>query len=584
VNVQQPLARGVAAISHGRKSVPLVCPAPNGRIIRAPRNFSYAAVDTANGLVYYLTNTPGHRSESEAAMRASGSITAGLMLLLAAAASAGDSRDLTAKIDHHIEAAWKANGAMPAARADDAEFLRRIYLDLAGRIPTVYELRRFLDDKSSDKRAKEIDKLLDGPGFVQHFATIYRREWLPQTLTNPQLQFFGMQFEIFMRKQLKSGRRYDQIVRDLVTVPPTGLMTGNEPGAAGAIAFLAVNELKPENIASATARLFLGVKVECAQCHDHPFDAYTREQFWEFTAFFAGLQPTSLRGNRAPSEALEIRSVMIPGTEKKVSAKFLTGGAPQFREKVSPRVTLMDWMTAKDNPYFARNAVNRMWAQFFGVGIVDPLDEPGDKNPPSHPKLLDDLARDFAESSYDIKYLIRAIVNSRAYQLSSSASGASDHEERTFARMKVRGLTPEQLFDSLVIATGYREHSAGEGSVAPNSARGEFLARFATTERLSEVQTSILQALTLMNGKFIGEMTNVERSETLTAVMKSPFMDTAQQVETLYLAAISRRPRAEELKKLVAYVDRGGPSGDRDKALADVFWALLNSSEFGFNH
>jgi hypothetical protein len=361
-------------------------------------------------------------------------------------------------------------------------------------------------------------------------------------------------------------------------------VVGGQPNSSGAIAFLAVNELKPESIAASTARLFLGVKVECAQCHNHPFEDYTREQFWELTAFFAGLQPTNPRSNRAPTEAIEVRSISIPNTDKKVTAKFLNGGTPAFKEKVSPRVTLMDWMTAKDNPYFARNAANRMWAQFFGVGLIDPLDEPGEKNPPSHPKLLAELSRGFVDSGYDLKYLIRAIVNSRAYQLSSAAANASAHEERVFARMKVRGMLPEQLFDSLVVATGFREHLRAPDLVAPESPRGQFLARFATTERLSEVQTSILQALTLMNGRFIGEMTSVEKSETLAAVSGSPFMDTAQQVETLYLAAISRKPRAEELKKLVAYVERGGPSGNRDKALADVFWALLNSSEFGFNH
>src|SRR5262245_40739464 len=156
-------------------------------------------------------------------MRASGGITAGLMLLLAAAASAGASRELTAKIDREIEAGWKANGVTPAPLADDAEFLRRVYLDLAGRIPTFHEITQFLDDKAPNKRAKKIDELLAGPGFVQHFSTVYRREWLPQTITNPQIQFFGRLFEEWLRKQLREGKHYDQIVRELVTVPPSGL-------------------------------------------------------------------------------------------------------------------------------------------------------------------------------------------------------------------------------------------------------------------------------------------------------------------------------------------------------------------------
>jgi len=227
-----------------------------------------------------------------------------------------------------------------------------------------------------------------------------------------------------------------------------------------------------------------------------------------------------------------------------------------------------------------------MWGNFFGAGIIDPIDEPNDANPPSHPELLDEMAKAFADSGYDLKYLISAIVGSKAYQLSSSAPGASGSPDRTFSRMKVRGLTPEQLFDSLALATGYREDRQNfqRGFVNPGIPRGEFLAKFNSTERPSEVQTSILQALTLMNGKFIGELTSVEKSESLSAVTHAPFMNTADKIEALYLVTISRPPSADELKKLTAYVDKGGPSGDPKKALADVFWALLNSSEFGFNH
>ncbi len=377
------------------------------------------------------------------------------------------------------------------------------------------------------------------------------------------------------------------MVCEMITAPPYGYYDGSANGGNMATAFLMANELKPENIAAASARLFLGVKIECAQCHNHPFETWKREQFWQFASFFAGITPVGQNQNfrRAPAEAIEIRSLTIPDLNKKVSAKFLDGKEPQFKEKVSARVTLADWMTAKENPYFARNAVNRLWANFFGTGLIDPLDEPGDQNPPSHPELLKELSQAFADCGYDLKYLIKAIVSSKAYQLSSVAPGASATADRTFSRMKVRGLTPEQLFDSLALATYYRDQP---GSMRmyndPRSARGEFLAKFSSTERLSDVQTSILQALTLMNGKFIGELTSVERSELLDSVIKSPFFDTPQRIEALYLAAVSRKPTAEELGKLTDYVDKGGPTGDVNKSLADVFWALLNSSEFGFNH
>src|SRR5262249_49297606 len=262
-----------------------------------------------------------------------------------------------------------------------------------------------------------------------------RREWLPQTVTNPQFQFFGPQFELWLRRQLRDNAPYDKMVRDLLTVPPGGDFRGPafDPTSPPPVAFLEVNEMRPENVASATARMFLGVKIECAQCHNHPFETWTRQQFWEFASFFAGLTPIDVqRGRRAPVEAIEIRSLKIPDTDKRASARFLDGGTPAFKDKVSSRVTLVDWMTAKDNPYFARTAVNRMWAHFFGIGLIDPVDEPNDANPPSHPELLNELAKSFAASNYDLKYLIRAIVNSRAYQLSSSAPSASASSDRTF--------------------------------------------------------------------------------------------------------------------------------------------------------
>jgi len=516
-----------------------------------------------------------------------GGLTVALALLAGPLAAAPpDPAALSARIDKHISDGWKANEAIPAPPADDAEFLRRVYLDLAGRVPRVQEVRDFLADSSPGKRRQKIDELLNGPGYVHHFSIVWRREWLPQTLSNPNLQFVTPQFEQWLQKQLRENVSYDKMVKEIITAAPYAFYDGTGYNQANATAFLMVNELRPEMVAAATSRLFLGVKIECAQCHNHPFDTWKRNQFWEYASFFAGLQPVdNMRIRRAPVEAIEVRSLKIPETNTTVSAKYFDGKQPKFQEKVSSRVTLAEWMTAKDNPYFARNAVNRMWGQFFGHGIIDPIDEPNDANPPSHPELLNELAKAFADSGYDLKYLIAAIVGSKAYQLSSASPSASATPDRTFSRMKVRGLTPEQLFDSLSLATGYREPTQPfQRGVNPGSARGEFLAKFNSTERPSEVQTSILQALTLMNGKFIGQLTSVENSELLAAVTSSPFMSTADKVEALYMATVSRAPRPDELTRLTAYVDKGGPKGDPRKALADVYWALLNSSEFGFNH
>jgi hypothetical protein len=279
----------------------------------------------------------------------------------------------------------------------------------------------------------------------------------------------------------------------------------------------------------------------------------------------------------------------IPGTDKEVEARFLDGEEPKFDKDTNPRAVLADWMTAKDNPFFARAAANRVWAHFFGIGIIDPLEEPGPENPPSHPELLDELAFQFAAHDFDFKYLIRAITASKAYQISSLRTDPSQDDARAFARMALKGLTGEQFFDSVARATGYTD-----GNQAVNqrvllrggagNPRAEFLVKFANSaDKRTEFQTSILQALTLMNGRFIDDATSVQNSTTLQS-LTVPWWTTEQRIEVLYLKTLSRKPRPEELQRLVKYVDAGGPSGDKQQALADVFWALLNSPEFIFNH
>jgi hypothetical protein len=242
-------------------------------------------------------------------------------------------------------------------------------------------------------------------------------------------------------------------------------------------------------------------------------------------------------------------------------------------------------MTSKDNPYFARAAANRLWAHFLGLGIVEPVDDFNDENLPSHPEILDDLAREFAAHDFDLKFLVRAITLSKAYQLTSAATHPSQDDPRQFARMAVKGLTPEQLYDSIVQATGYRDPTpANQRLYDFQSPRAVFVSKFAAQEKRTEYHTSIPQALALMNSQLMADVTSLNRSETLAAVTEAPFLDTAAKVETLFLAALSRKPRPEEAERLVKYVDDGGAAKSQKKALADVFWALLNSPEFILNH
>lgn len=499
---------------------------------------------------------------------------------------------LAENIDRLIAVEWQRHNAKPAPMADDAEFCRRVYLDIAGRIPRVSETLEFLEDKDPNKRAKLVERLLDGPGYVANFTNVWRALMVPQAANNQQLQFLVPQFENWLRKQLRDNTAYDVLVREMLTQPVgQGGARGFQPnpGNVSPVAFFQANENKPENLAASTSRLFLGVKLECAQCHDHPFQAdLKKKKFWEYAAFFAGIQTRGMGGAFAPAQDdPKLREIKIPNSDKTVQARFLDGAEPVWNEGGNARLTLATWMTAKDNPYFARATVNKLWAHFMGIGLIEPVDEPGPDNPPSHPELLDALAQGFAANDFDLKFVIRAIVLSKTYQLSSTATDDSQDEVRLFARAHIKGLSPEQFFDSLALATGYREqvNPQQRGFFGQNNARTEFLQKFANhQDKKTEVQTSILQALALMNGKFIADATSLERSETLAAIVEFPNFTTADRIEKLYLATLSRKPRPHELERLVKYVDKGGAVNNPKTALADVFWALLNSSEFILNH
>jgi len=506
-----------------------------------------------------------------------------------------DARALADRLDGYLLSGWQRDQVTPAALADDAEFIRRASLDIAGKIPPVAEVRRFLKDPSSVKRQKLVEDLLAGPGYVNHMTQVWRQLLLPETEANFELRYLQPGFEVWLRQQFDQNVGYDKMVRQLVTLSfgngrdgmaaPAALY-GGDPNGASPMAFYQAKEGKPENLAATTARLFLGARLECAQCHDHPFARWKREQFWGLAAFFAGLQRPQGQGFFGPiSELGDRREMAIPGTDRVVQANFLDGSEPRWKYKVGSRVTLADWMTAKDNPYFARAAVNRMWAHFFGTGIVEPVDDFNDQNKPSHPELLGDLAREFAAHDFDLKFLVRAITFTKAYQLSSAASDPSQDDARQFARMAVKGLTPEQLFDSLVQATGYNDRMpANQRLYDVQSPRAVFLSKFSAQDKRTEYQTSIPQALALMNSSVISDVTSGQRSETLGAVTEAPFLDTAGKVEALFLASLSRKPRPEEAQRLVKYVNEGGAAKDRKKALGDVFWALLNSPEFILNH
>lgn len=499
---------------------------------------------------------------------------------------------LAAQIDRRFEHHFQAEQIVPAPPASDAEFHRRVTLDLIGRIPTVAEVRAFLADDDPDKRSCLIDRLLASPEHSRHFAETWRALLLPEADSDREMRYFEAGMEAWLVEFRSQRRGFDELVRDLLTVPIAGpdqtpqvvLRDLNRPNP---IAFIASKDAEPGKLAAATTRLFLGIRLECAQCHDHPFDTWTSEQFWNQAAFFAGIERRG-RGAFAPLiEAPNTRMIPVMHTEATVPARFLDDTYPRTEEGVSSRRALAEWITAPGNPYFARAIVNRVWGQLMGVGLVDPVDDFQSANPPSHPELLDDLAEHFIAADFDLDFLYRAICRSNAYGRTSRETDASQNDPHDFARMSIKPLSVEQLDASLLLALGEEEGADGSpGGRGRTSARRIVANMFHTEPDSGPPITSILQSLMLMNSDLVDAAADPAKSSRLKRVLRDYPDDIEHQLDALYLATLSRLPTSDEAERLVAHVQDAASSdpSERARRLGNVFWALLNSAEFRWNH
>ncbi|MBX7166496.1 MAG: DUF1549 and DUF1553 domain-containing protein [Pirellulales bacterium] len=494
-------------------------------------------------------------------------------------------RRTAARIDEQLAAAWSRAQIQPAALADEAELHRRVWLDLAGVIPPVAEVRAYLADNSSDKYERLIDRLLAGPLYPRSFAARWRSVLVPEAETNRQLANFVIGDEMWLQNALRANQPYDALVRAFVEAPlgteqqPTNPFAASDRPAAP-LGYYFAKQGKPENIAAGITRAFLGVRVECAQCHDHPFADWKRKQFWGLAAFFAGIaqQQPGNQFSALLEKPLPQAEIVISGTEQIVPAAFIDDRQPDWKTGESPRAAFAQWLTSRENPWFARAAVNRVWAQLFGVGFVDPVDDFDPNNPPSHPEILELLAGDFVEHDFDLRHLLRSVLLTRAYRATSARQDETPVDPRMFNGMPLRGLTREQVLDSVAQATGAPASPVRFTQFfVINDLTESFLS---SPDKPTEFEMSVAQALTLMNGQTVTGATSLNDSLTLMAAAELPGLTPQQRIETLYLATLSRPPRAEELQRLLAYVE----AGEQRQALADVFWALLNSSEFLFNH
>ena len=471
----------------------------------------------------------------------------------------------------------------PAPLSSDSEFLRRAYLDLIGRVPRVSEAREFLDSRQPDKRENLIADLVQRPGYATRMANAWREFLLP---VGTDLEANGgiAGFETWLREHIALNTPYNELVTEL-------LQAEGDATQSGPALFFTAWELKPEKLAASTSRAFLGLQVQCAECHDHPFDHWTQQDFWGYAAFFGRLSPTDTNlPPGIPAQSFIERAtgtVTIPETTEVVLPRLL-GAQGQVSDQQDLRRQLAEWIVHDQNPYFARAAVNRIWAQLFGRGLVDPPDDMSLQNPASHPELLDDLATFFRATHYDVRHLVLTLAGTRAYQLSSQPSLEAPRPADAFAQMAVKSLTAEQLFDSLATATCKLQPASNGGQTFGlnrilDRDRQTFLGQFrSSASSVTEYQLGLTQALTMLNGQLTNEAGSQEQGDLLGA-LDAPFFTDVDRLETLFLAALARRPTAAEQQRFSDYLAATKTNEDRRQAFGDLFWALLNSSEFTLN-
>jgi hypothetical protein len=519
-------------------------------------------------------------------LHAVGSVVAALVLAAHAAADPPSEAEMAARIDARLAEACQRENVQPAPLAEDPEFLRRAWLDLCGTIPPINDpdgisgIRGFLKSTDPDKRIRLVERLLARPSHATHFANVWKNVLLPQD-ADIQRVVAEAGFQSWLRGQFADNVPYDTLIADLVLAQGQA----NQPGPA---LFYTSLGLKPEELAASTSRAFLGTQIQCAQCHDHPFDHWKKADFWGYAAFFAQLRRASGRQPVALAVADDqVGEVTLPDSKDPVTPRFLGGETSVDGQGKTRRQRLVQWLTWPENPFVARAAVNRVWALLFGRGLVHPVDDLGQHNASANPELLAELADYFVRTGYDLNCLVRTLARTKAYQRTSrSLPGDADRPE-LFARMAIKSLTAEQLFDCLSEAMRRREDPPQSNNFSALVARTglqsrqAFLARFrAPTQGATEYEGGIPQALTLMNGAGIRQATHVAQSDLLVA-LDAPFFTTEQRVEVLFLSTLSRPPRDQERSKFVTFVER---SGSGRQALGDVLWALLNSAEFMLNH
>ncbi len=494
------------------------------------------------------------------------------------------------EVDRFVFAKLKILSIAPSDLCTDSEFLRRSTLDLCGRLPRLDETKAFLADPDANKRVKWIDYLLQQPEYAD-FWTLKWSDVLRASRKTMQLKGVHT-FHQWLRDHISRNTPFDQVTREI--------LTAKGPSHANPAANFFRVARDASSLAETAAQLFLGVRMQCAKCHNHPFERWTQDDYYSTAAFFVRVKHTndarlpSTKPNEILSEVIYTDrqgEITQPRTGKTMPPRFPGGETPQIAPNQDRREVLADWLTRPDNPFFAKSVVNRIWFHLMGRGIVDPVDDFRESNPSANDELLDALAREFVKSGFDVKHLIRKIMTSRTYQLSSEPTLTNKDDQRYFSRAVTKLLTAEQLLDALCDVTGVPEKfpSLPLGTRAIQLPDGEvnhpFLKAFGQPARElaceceRESDSNLGQALQLINGPTINDKIRKpdNRLGQLLAANKSP----AEVLDELYLAALCRTATAPEAQAALSHVEK---AEDKRKAWEDVLWAILNTREFLFRH
>jgi uncharacterized protein DUF1549/uncharacterized protein DUF1553 len=489
-------------------------------------------------------------------------------------------------IDELVLKKWKQLSLQPARLSSDTQFLRRVYLDLIGTLPTEEEVIGFVTDTTPDKRSKTIDRLLERPEYVDFWVL----KWGDLLrVTRNGMGAKGMwKFHSWLQGGIQANRPIDRMVREI-------LLARGQPNSYGPAAFYRIPE-SPEELAETVSQTFMGLRLGCAKCHQHPFENFSQNDYYGMAAFFARLDLKADRdyGHMGRSTILRLKPtgfVRHPKTQKPVQPAVL--GEKTFSYEGDPREKLADWLTARDNPWFAKNLVNRYWGYMMGRGLVMPLDDLRKTNPASIPELMNALEKDFISHGFDQKHILRTIVNSRVYQLDSEPPHASPSENQFYTYYNVKRLPAEQLLEAIDYATNTPDKFEGlpEGTRPIQLPDPEVTSYFLNTfgrpnrkvvgEATRNNETNVTQVLHLMNSDYLQQKLSAPSGRVASLIKLLP---TAQIVPNLYYATLARPPSKEEYRQAMEFLTECDSTDSKKKVLEDLLWTLLNSREFLFNH